>query len=117
MRVVVAGAVAWSDKEAIQRELARLPKEAIIIHGDSPGADALARQVASSLGFAVEPMAKSKADYAKYKRAARVEVDERMLQSASLVLIFHPMLEKSRGSKHLAELAQAASIEVKTFAG
>ncbi|MCE9561116.1 MAG: DUF2493 domain-containing protein [Planctomycetes bacterium] len=119
MRVIVAGAVAWADVDAIRRELAKLPTASVVIHGDSPGADAIAGQVAAQLGFAVEPMAKSPVDYAKYKRAAWKGLNERMLGSgAELVLVFHPNVEASRGSKHLLELVQSAGvgISVRIFA-
>lgn len=117
MRVIVAGAMAWADTEAIRRELSKLPSGAVIIHGDSPGADAIAGQVAVQLGFAVEAMAKSKPDYAKYRRAAWKGLNERMAASgAELVLVFHPDIESSRGSKHLIGLASAANIEARVFA-
>ncbi len=117
MRVIVAGATAWTDAEAILRELSKLPPGTTVIHGDSPGADALAGQIAAQLGFAVEAMAKNKQDYARYRRAAWKSLNERMLASgAELVLAFHPDIEASRGSRHLAELARAASIEVRIFA-
>lgn len=117
MRVVVAGAVAWADTEAIRRELSKLPSGSTIIHGDSPGADSIAGQVAAQLSFAVEPMAKNKMDYAKYRKAAWKGLNERMLASGVvLVLAFHPDIEASRGSKHLVELARYANIEVRVFA-
>lgn len=117
MRVIVAGAVAWADAEAIRRELSKLPPNTTVIHGDSPGADTLAGQIAAELGFAVERMAKSQADYAKYKRAAWKGLNERMLANgAVLVLAFHPDISASRGSKHLMALAEAANIEVRVFA-
>src|SRR5262245_49277065 len=113
MRVIVAGATAWSDAEAIRRELAKLPAEAVILHGDAPGADALAGQVAVQLGLAVEPMKKSREDYARYRRGAWKGLNERMQASAAvLVLAFHPAIENSRGTKHLVEIAQAAGIDV-----
>jgi hypothetical protein len=117
MRVIVAGAVAWSDAEAIRRALARLPGGTVIIHGDTPGADAIAGQVATELGFVVEPMAKSPADQARHGRVAWKGLNERMLASgAVLVLAFHPDIEASKGSKHLIELARAAGVEVRVFA-
>jgi len=117
MRVIVAGAVAWADAEAIRRELVKLPAGTTVIHGDCPGADALAGQIAAQLGFAVEPMEKNKQDWAKYRRAAWKGLNERMLASkAVLVLVFHPNFEASKGSKHLAVLARAASVEVRVFA-
>jgi hypothetical protein len=117
VRVIVAGAVAWTNEDAIRRELAKLPADATVIHGDSPGADALAGRVATELGLAVEAMAKSKADYAKYKRGAWKGLNERMLASgAARVLVFHPAFEKSRGSGHLVGLAKAVGVEVSLFA-
>ena len=116
MRVVVAGATAWSDVEAIRRELAKLPVEAVVVHGDAPGADVLAGQVAAQLGLVVEQMAKTKEDYAKYRRGAWKGLNERMLASgAARVLAFHPAIENSRGTKHLVEIARAAGIEVQVF--
>jgi hypothetical protein len=115
MRVIVAGAVAWSNIDAIHRELAKLPSGTTIVHGDCTGADALSGEVARTLGFAVERMEKNSADYAKYRRAWK-GLNERMLASgAVLVLVFHPDIEASRGSKHLAELARAAGVEVRAF--
>ena len=117
MRVIVAGATAWSDAGAIRRELVKLPPGTTVIHGDSPGADALAGQVAAELGFSVEPMAKTREDYAKYRRAAWKALNERMLaRGVELVLAFHPDIQASRGSGHLIELARAAGIEVRVFA-
>src|SRR4051812_11161220 len=118
MRVVVAGAVAWVDADAIRRELSKLPPGSVVVHGDCPGADALAGEVARGLGFAVEPMAKSAADRSRYKRAAWKGLNERMLLSgAELVLVFHPNFDASKGSKHMAELAESANVKVRVFAG
>ncbi len=116
MRVIVAGAVAWTNEGAIRRELSKLPPGSVVIHGDCPGADAIAGRVAAELGFAVEPMAKNAADRARFKKAAWKGLNERMLASgAELVLVFHPTFEASKGSKHMAELAKRASVEVRVF--
>jgi hypothetical protein len=116
MRVIVAGAAGWTDAEAIARELARLPPVATVIHGDAPGADALAGAAAARLGLRVEPMAKNREDFARYKRGAWKGLNERMLASgAVLVLAFHTDLARSRGTRHLVELARAAGIEVRVF--
>jgi hypothetical protein len=116
MRVIVAGDGAWSDAEAIRRELAKLPPGSTIIHGDSPGADAIAGRVATELGLVVEAWCKEKADYQRYQRGAWRGLNERMLASgAVLVLAFHSAIEASRGTKHLIELAEAAGIEVRLF--
>jgi hypothetical protein len=39
-----------------------------------------------------------------------------LASGAMLVLAFHPALEKSRGTRHLVEIARAAGIEVRVFA-
>lgn len=118
MRVIVSGAVAWADTDAIRRELSKLPPGSVVIHGDCPGADALAGAVARELGFAVEPMAKNADDRVRYKRLAWKGLNERMLLSgAGLVLVFHPTFDQSNGSKHMAELARGAGVEVRVFAG
>jgi hypothetical protein len=117
IRVIVAGAVGWTDAEAIRRELARLPANCIVIHGDAPGADALAGQIAARRGLTVEAMRKEKQDYQKYGRAAWKGLNERMLASGVVrVLAFHAEIARSRGTKHLIELAQQAGIEVQVFA-
>jgi hypothetical protein len=116
MRVIVAGATAWSDAEAIRRELAKLPAETVVVHGDAPGADALAGQAAAQLGLTIEPMAKTPEDYARYQRGAWKGLNERMLASGAVrVLAFHPAIENSRGTKHLVEIARAAGVEVQVF--
>jgi hypothetical protein len=88
-----------------------------VIHGDAPGgADALAGAVAARLGFRVEPMARSREDYARYRRAARKGLNKRMLASeVVLVLAFHADLARSWGTRHLVELARAAGIEARVF--
>jgi hypothetical protein len=117
MRVIVSGAMTWEDGQAIRRELARLPANSVVIHGDATGADVLAGQIAAELGLGVEPMAKNNADRARYQRAAWKGLNERMLASgAVLVLAFHPALEESRGTRHMVEIARAAGVEVRVFA-
>lgn len=116
MIVIVAGAVVWTNAAAIERELAKLPAGSTVIHGDCPGADALAGSVAARLGLAVMPMKKNAADAKRYRKAAWKGLNERMLAcGAERVLVFHPDIEASRGSKHMATLARQAGLEVLVF--
>lgn len=116
MRVIVAGAVAWTNEASIRRELSTLPAGSTVIHGDSPGVDAIAGEVARELGLLVEPMVKNDADYARYKRGAWKGLNERMLATGvDLVLAFHPDISASKGSGHLIALAQAQNIECRVF--
>lgn len=117
MVVIVAGAVAWTNVAAIERELLKLPAGSTVIHGDSPGADALAGTIAARLGLVVVAMAKSAEDRRRYGRGAWKGLNERMLaRGAERVLVFHPDFAASRGSKHLAGLARAAGVEISIFA-
>lgn len=116
MRVIVAGGSGWSDVEVIRRELSLLPIGATVVHGDSPGADAIAGQVAVGLGLGVEAWKKESEDYQRYKRGAWKGLNERMLASgADLVLAFHRDLGKSRGTKHLVAIAKKAEVAVRVI--
>jgi hypothetical protein len=119
IRVVVKGSRAWTDVDAIHRELARLPAGSFVIHGDSTGADTLAGQAARDLGFIIEPFRKEAADYRCYGQAAWKRLDERMVESgADLELAFHSELHepgKAKGTKHLIGLAQARGIAIRGF--
>ena len=117
MRILVAGAVGWTDREAIHRELSCCPEATHIITGDAPGADALAEEVGQGHGFSVQRMHKHKRDDERC-RGAWKGLNERMLaQGPDRVLIFHPAIEKSRGSKHMGKIAEAAGVEVQVFSG
>jgi hypothetical protein len=49
MRVLVTGSAAWTDADALRRELIKLPAGSTVAHGDSPGADALAGEIGLSV--------------------------------------------------------------------
>ena len=92
MRVIVTGAMVWTDEEAIRRELRQLPADTVIVHGDCPGVDALAGRIArEEFGLVVVAMAKNEDDYRRYRRGAWKGLNERMLATGiDLVLAFHP---------------------------
>jgi hypothetical protein len=119
MRVIVTGSTLWADAEAIRRELTKLPRDCVVIHGDCAGADTLAGEVARALGLAVEAWKKEQEDYRRYHSGAWKALNERMLASgATLVLAFHPELNEpgqARGARHLIELAEARGVEVRGF--
>lgn len=118
MRAIVAGSIDWSNREAIRRELSKLPPGTTVVHGDCAGADNLGGAIARELGLRVEPMAKNEQDREKFPRDSWKGLNERMLASgADLVLVFHPKIADSDGSKHLADLARAVNIEVRVCDG
>jgi len=56
MRALITGSTTWLDREVLQRELRWLLSTAIIVTGDTSGADAMAIAGAHELGLAVETM-------------------------------------------------------------
>jgi hypothetical protein len=121
MRVLIIGATAWTNAEAIRQELRRLPTDSVIIHGDAPGADALAGQIGRELGLTVVRMTKNSDDRRRYGRAAWKGLNERMLQQGvALVLAFHTeLLDPSRahGTRHAIQLAQGQGVLVRVIDG
>ena len=81
----------------------------MVVHGDCPGVDALAGEVAAALSLTIECWEKNTDDYRNYRRAAWKGLNERMLDSrVTLVLAFHPYWDvegKARGTRHLLALA------------
>lgn len=119
MRVLISGATSWTDAAALRREMARLPKDTVVVTGDTAGIDALAIGIAAELGFTAEAMRKNKADYKRHPQAGWKGLNERMLASGiDLVLAFHPDYDTpgcARGTRHAVELAQAAGIQARVF--
>jgi hypothetical protein len=119
VRVLVTGSTTWTDADAIRRELSVLPAGTVVVHGDCPGVDAFAGEVAATLGLTVERWEKNSDDHRKYRRAAWKGLNERMLASGvSLLFAFHPDWDvegKARGTRHLLALARAAGIDVRAF--
>jgi hypothetical protein len=103
-------------------ELGRLPTGSIVIHGDAPGADTLAGQVARDLGLTVIRMAKNDADAQRHgRRTAWKGLNERMLQQGvELVLAFHSELaepSRAHGTRHAIRLAEQQGILVRVIGG
>lgn len=119
MRVLITGATTWTDAQALRRELSALPAQTVVVTGDTPGIDALAISIAQELGFAVEPMKKTRADRRVYPDASWKGLNERMLATGiDAVLAFHPDYGKpgcARGTVHMVELAQAAGVKTHIF--
>lgn len=55
MKVLVCGSREWKNRDAIWRELKKLPGGTIIVHGAARGADRMAGEIGRLLGFEVRP--------------------------------------------------------------
>ena len=112
MKVLVCGDRNWTNKEAIRRELSKLPTDTVVIEGEARGADTLGRIVAEEIGFEFEAYP---ADWEQYGRAAGPIRNKEMLTEGKpdLVLAFHENIEKSKGTKNMIKIAQKAGIDTR----
>lgn len=96
MRLLVCGDRNWTDKEIIRAALQKYDPE-VVIEGEAPGADLLAREVALELGIDVVAFP---ANWTKYGKAAGPIRNGRMLKEGrpDFVLALHNDLRRSRGT-------------------
>lgn len=129
MKVLVCGSRDWLNEFAVERELRKLPKGAIIVHGDCPtGADALADKVARKLGFEVrtypadwegELAATGSSKAAGPKRNAKIlreEHPDKTGKPFAFGLAFTEDLARSRGTKDMTERARKAGVRMVVIA-
>jgi len=97
------------------RELSKFDmKTTTIIEGEAQGADLIARDVGSKLGFDIEPYP---ANWTRYRLGAGPVRNSKMLTQGypDLVLAFHENIEKSKGTKDMIAKAEKAGVEVRLF--
>jgi hypothetical protein len=122
MKVLVTGSRNWINRDAIRRELKKLPSGTTIIHGACPtGADAIADSIALELGLQVRSYP---ADWDHEGKAAGPIRNARMVREEhkkgdpiDLVLAFTEDMLRSRGTKDCASRAQKAGIKVLIISG
>jgi hypothetical protein len=118
LKVLICGDRDWGDPEPIRRVIKELKKEAksakkgelLIISGGAPGADTLARIIATEEDV---HCAEVKALWMTRSRAAGPQRNLIMLGlEPDKVVAFHPNLAKSRGTAHTVRSSKKASIPV-----
>ena len=112
MRVLCCGSRDWTDYELIVRELSALQGVEVVLEGEAPGADTLARRAAEQLGVPVLPFP---ADWDRYGRAAGPLRNQQMLDKGhpDFVLAFSEDLNTSRGTADMVARARRAGIPVR----
>jgi hypothetical protein len=103
MRLLICGDRRWYDKVAIKRVVEKFQPN-VIIEGEAPSADSLAREVGEEMNIAVE---KYPANWEKFGRAAGPIRNSQMLKEGKpdVVVGFHYNINESKGTKNM--LAQA----------
>ncbi|GGM75965.1 hypothetical protein GCM10012275_53360 [Longimycelium tulufanense] len=110
-RILVTGSRDWMDQPFIEYILAtwrRHYPDAVLVHGDCRGADRMAGEIWSHWGLPVEA---HPADWGTHGHAAGPRRNQRMVTlGADICLAF--LTPSSRGTRHCAQLAEAAGIPV-----
>ena len=109
MKVLITGSRHWSDKEAIERAIARANPNTII-EGGAPGADAIAKEYAQKKSIKVIEV---KADWDKYgKRAGPMRNSAMIAMKPDLVLAFSNDLSNDKGTRDTVNKATKKGIKV-----
>lgn len=126
MRVLICGDRNWTDREKIAQQLRLLHliydraywetdgfitgtsvDMLTIMHGAARGADTIADEEASKLGFRIQAFP---ADWLLGRRAGSIRNQVMLEQHPDLVLAFHSNIEESKGTKDMVKRARAAGI-------
>ena len=116
MRILICGDRNWDNRKTIKNYLLTLPKDTVIIEGEAPGADTIAREEAEKLGMEVIPF---EAKRKRYGRGAGPIRNQKMLDEGKPdeVVAFHPDINNSKGTLNMIKKARKAGIPVKLKEG
>jgi hypothetical protein len=108
LRVLVCGSRFYTNYRNVLEQLRKLNVE-LVIAGGCRGADYLAVEAAKECGF---PYVEFPADWEKSGKAAGPIRNEKMLKEGKpdFVLVFHPDIENSKGSRHMLSLVKKAGV-------
>lgn len=114
MRVLICGSRSWTASlcgSMMDARMRELDPEDIIIEGEAPGADKMARQIAEYLGLTVIGYP---ANWKRYGKSAGPIRNKFMFNDAKpdLVLAFHDFIEMSTGTAHMMAFARKAGTPV-----
>lgn len=113
LRVIVAGTRSFANYEFLRAKmdclLIRCP-EVEIVSGTARGADQLGERYASERGY---PLKQFPADWDTYGKAAGYRRNEQMAEYADAAVVFWD--GKSRGSKHMIDIAKAKGLALRVI--
>jgi hypothetical protein len=115
MRLLVFGSRNFDDKETLEfllNEFSKKENIEVVIEGEAPGADTMARQWAKSRRIPVLPFP---ADWKKHGKAAGPIRNKQMIDEGNPDCVYgfiKGSLSRSRGSKNMVEQARRANLRV-----
>jgi hypothetical protein len=111
MRVLICGDRNWTDRRRIGWYLNTLPVGSVVIHGNAPGVDRIAAELARELGFEVIAFP---AQWWRYGRAAGPLRNKQMIDEGrpDKVAYAHDDLDASTDTRGIVDQAHSAGIPV-----
>lgn len=113
MKVIVAGSRGFNDYKKLKQSLDKIlsrTKNPIIVSGTAKGADQLGERYAEEKGL---ECLRYPADWNKYGKAAGYKRNKIMALKADALVAFWD--GKSRGTKHMIELARNFRLKIKVI--
>jgi len=113
MKVIIAGGRGFNDYQTLKeycQKILRDQEEVEIVSGTARGADELGEKFAKESKC---PIKRFPANWDKYGKSAGYKRNAEMAQYADGLIAFWD--GKSRGTKHMIDLAERAGIEVRVF--
>jgi hypothetical protein len=111
MKIIIAGGRAFNDYNLLCQKcdkLLSLQVEIEIVSGTANGADKLGERYANKKGY---PVKKFPANWEKYGKSAGYKRNEEMAKYADALIAFWD--GKSKGTKHMIDLAKRYDLKVK----
>jgi hypothetical protein len=105
VRVLICGSRDWTDEKMIEDYILTLKEGSVIIEGECPGADKIAKKCGKKHGFEVEGY---RADWDLHGDKAGPIRNKRMILEGKpdKVVAFHDDISKSRGTKDMINKAK-----------
>lgn len=110
MRVIICGDRHWNNYSLIAEYVKTLPLGSVIIQGECPGADKMARNAGFHYGYEVLSFP---AKWEEHGDAAGPIRNRQMIKEGSpidLVVAFHDHIDMSRGTRDMLKAAKQAGI-------
>lgn len=114
VKILITGSRNWANINLVRYALSKFTGDVTLVHGDARGADRIAGDIGTELGFNVK---KYPANWEKYGKSAGPIRNSEMLEkehlpgdSIQLVIAFHEDFYNSKGTKNMIRKVHDAKI-------